>query len=52
MRLKIVAGNWKMNNTINEAQTLIIKTLQQSPKIGANQLTIFAVPFPLATKAL
>ena len=46
MRLKIVAGNWKMNNTINEAQTLIIKTLQQSPKIGANQLTIFAVPFP------
>jgi triosephosphate isomerase len=46
MRLKIVAGNWKMNNSIEEAQNLINNTLEQSPKMGLNQLNIFAVPFP------
>jgi len=46
MRLKIVAGNWKMNNKINEAQTLIANTLEQSPEMGFNQLNLFAVPFP------
>ena len=46
MRLKIVAGNWKMNNSIEEAQHLINNTLEQSPKMGLNQLNIFAVPFP------
>ena len=46
MRLKIVAGNWKMNNSINEAQALIKSTLDHSPAIGLNQLNIFAVPFP------
>jgi triosephosphate isomerase len=46
MRLKIVAGNWKMNNTINEAQTLIKETLSNSPEMKENQLNLFAVPFP------
>jgi triosephosphate isomerase len=46
MRLKIVAGNWKMNNNVIEAQTLINNTLNQSPDLGANQLNLFAVPFP------
>lgn len=46
MRLKIVAGNWKMNNNVIEAQTLINNTLNQSPELGANQLNLFAVPFP------
>jgi triosephosphate isomerase len=35
-----------MNNSIEEAQHLINNTLEQSPKIGLNQLNIFAVPFP------
>ena len=46
MRLKIVAGNWKMNNNIKEAQTLINKTLEQSPETGLNQMNLFAVPYP------
>lgn len=46
MRLKIVAGNWKMNNTIHEAQMLIEQTLQNSPQTYTDQLNIFAVPFP------
>jgi triosephosphate isomerase len=51
MRLKIVAGNWKMNNTINEAQTLIENILQNNPGTGTHQLNIFAVPFPYLTLA-
>lgn len=41
-----MAGNWKMNNNVIEAQTLINNTLNQSPDLGANQLNLFAVPFP------
>jgi triosephosphate isomerase len=51
MRLKIVAGNWKMNNTIEEAQLLIKETLQQSQNKAVNQLNIFAVPFPYLMSA-
>lgn len=51
MRLKIVAGNWKMNNSIQEAETLIKNTLEQSPDEFTNQVTIFAVPFPYLTLA-
>lgn len=46
MRLKIVAGNWKMNHTFSEAKSLIHETLTQSPATGEQQLNIFAVPFP------
>lgn len=46
MRLKFVAGNWKMNNTILEAEALIKQTLLQSPQTGTAQLNLFAVPFP------
>jgi triosephosphate isomerase len=46
MRLKIVAGNWKMNNSIHEAEALISQTLSQSPDVRGNQVNIFAVPFP------
>jgi triosephosphate isomerase len=51
MRLKIVAGNWKMNNTINEASLLINQTIAQSPDTGAQQLNIFAVPYPYLSQA-
>jgi triosephosphate isomerase len=51
MRLKIVAGNWKMNNDINEAQALINSTLEHSPHTGSNQLNLFAVPFPYLMRA-
>jgi triosephosphate isomerase (TIM) len=46
MRLKIVAGNWKMNNDVNEALALINSTLEFTPHMGSNQLNLFAVPFP------
>ena len=51
MRLKIVAGNWKMNNTIKEAKSLINETLTQSPITGMEQHNIFAVPFPYLSTA-
>jgi len=51
MRLKIVAGNWKMNTSIREAETLIKNTLELSPDEFADQVTIFAVPFPYLTLA-
>ncbi len=46
MRLKIVAGNWKMNNTKQEAEDLITKTLKHAANVSTQQLVIFAVPFP------
>jgi triosephosphate isomerase len=51
MRLKIVAGNWKMNHYINEAEALITETLHSSPQVAHNHLNIFAVPFPYLTMA-
>ena len=51
MRLKIVAGNWKMNHYVNEAEALIIETHHSSPQVAHNHLNIFAIPFPYLTMA-
>ncbi|HRG58764.1 MAG TPA: triose-phosphate isomerase [Bacteroidia bacterium] len=51
MRLKIVAGNWKMNNTFDEAKTLINKVINESQTDNHNQVNIFAVPFPFLITA-
>jgi triosephosphate isomerase len=46
MRLKIVAGNWKMNNTKIEAEALISATLAQAIPSTEKQLNLFVVPYP------
>ena len=45
MRKKIVAGNWKMNLTVNEAESLV-KELNQKVKEGikADQLFFHLLP--------
>jgi len=51
MRKKIIAGNWKMNNTLPEARTLveeILDKLKQNTGISTNNTLeiILAPPFP------
>ena len=46
MRKQIAAANWKMNLTLSQGEQLL-KDIQSKPHtLGANQLAIFAVPFP------
>ncbi|WP_026260087.1 triose-phosphate isomerase [Segetibacter koreensis] len=44
MRTQIAAANWKMNLTLQEAQTLLDNILKQTDNIGENRKVIFAVP--------
>ncbi len=47
MRKKIIAGNWKMNKTLDEATVLATEIRSQVMQRGhANLLTILAPPFP------
>lgn len=46
MRKQIAAANWKMNLTLEGAQTLLNDILKENIQPGQNQLAIFAVPFP------
>lgn len=46
MRKQIAAANWKMNLTINKAEALLNDILTPQIKLNANQLAVFAVPFP------
>jgi len=51
MRRTIVAGNWKMNNDLNETETLITELLAGMPTLSANEGVIICPPFtslPLA----
>lgn len=52
MRKQIAAANWKMNLTIGKAEQLLedIKAIPHS--LSANQLAIFAVPFPYLQMAV
>lgn len=43
MRVPIVAGNWKMNNTISESLTLISEIKEQN--LNENVETVVAVPY-------
>lgn len=46
MRQKIVAGNWKMNNTLSEGVLLVEEILEQRNKLNnSDVLTVIAPPF-------
>src|SRR5688572_3440127 len=46
MRKQIAAANWKMNLTIDKAETLLNEILKGNIQPAANGQVIFAVPFP------
>jgi triosephosphate isomerase len=46
MRKQVAAANWKMNGTIQQAETLLTEVLEPNIKLQDHQLVIFAVPFP------
>ena len=46
MRRQIAAANWKMNLTLDGAQSLLNGILEEELKPSADQVVIFAVPFP------
>src|SRR5688572_16900099 len=47
MRQKIVAGNWKMNKTFEEANALASEVIGMvSDEVKGNVKVIFCVPFP------
>jgi triosephosphate isomerase len=55
MRKQIAAANWKMNLSLNEAETLLDELLASDFKLATNQSAIFAVPaiyIPLANQKL
>jgi len=51
MRKKIVAGNWKMNKTLEEAKALTSEVMGMvADEVKGNAVTVLCVPFPyLAT---
>ncbi len=51
MRKKIVAGNWKMNNDINQTEALIDELLAKKPEFTTAKIVI-APPFVNLTKAV
>jgi len=46
MRTKIVAGNWKMNKTLSEANTLTAEVLKLVAAVSGSAKVILCVPFP------
>lgn len=46
MRKQIAAANWKMNLTIDKAESLLAEILNAGIKLNNDQLAVFAVPFP------
>lgn len=46
MRKQIAAANWKMNLSLQQAEELISALLHTEHHLEADQLAIFAVPFP------
>lgn len=51
MRKKIVAGNWKMNLTLAQAEQLINDILQAGLRLQDGQEVVVATPFPYLLKA-
>jgi triosephosphate isomerase (TIM) len=49
MRKQIAAANWKMNLTLQQAETLIDELVAIPHDLKENQLAIFGVPFPYLT---
>lgn len=52
MRKQIAAANWKMNKTLQEAETLLGEILGSALDIKHTQEVLFAVPFPFLTEAI
>ena len=46
MRKQIAAANWKMNLTLQQAETLITDVLNSSIQLTEGQEAVFGVPFP------
>jgi triosephosphate isomerase (TIM) len=46
MRKQIAAANWKMNGNYQQAESLLNEVMQGKVALGAEQLVVFAVPFP------
>lgn len=46
MRKQIAAANWKMNLTVEKAQSLLDDILKEGITPAENQQVVFAVPFP------
>ena len=46
MRKQIAAANWKMNLTLDKAETLLDTLLEQLPNLKEDQHVVFAVPSP------
>lgn len=46
MRKQIAAANWKMNLTLEQAETLITDLMAAPIKLTAHQEAVFGVPFP------
>lgn len=47
MRTKIVAGNWKMNKTLEEAKTLTSEVMAMTAdEVKGNAIVVLCVPFP------
>ena len=49
MRKQIAAANWKMNLTLQQAETLMGDLLASPIELKENQLAVFGIPFPYIT---
>lgn len=49
MRKQIAAANWKMNLTLQQAETLVQDILASGLQLKNNQEVVFGVPFPYLT---
>ena len=46
MRKQIAAANWKMNLTLQQAETLVTDILNTGVDLQKHQEAVFGVPFP------
>ena len=46
MRQQIAAANWKMNLTLQNAESLVNELISTGNILGDNQVAVFAVPYP------
>jgi triosephosphate isomerase len=46
MRKQIAAANWKMNLTLQQAETLMDELIATPHQLNENQEAVFGVPFP------
>lgn len=51
MRIKVIAGNWKMNNDINESRNLISKLLDGLKNLTADCEVVICPPFTSLSEA-